>query len=58
MKLLYGLDRKVWEVKVTAIIKSPNYDTLTVDELFSKIRFTEIGNESTAKYESLPASQK
>jgi hypothetical protein len=36
LKLLYALDRKVWDVKVSAIIESANYDILTVDELFSK----------------------
>ena len=34
LKLLYALDRKVWDVKVSAIIESTNYDTLTMDELF------------------------
>jgi hypothetical protein len=29
LKLLYALDRKVWNVKVSAIIESANYDTLT-----------------------------
>jgi hypothetical protein len=29
LKLLYALDRKVWNVKVPAIIESANYDTLT-----------------------------
>ena len=42
LKLLYALDRRVWEVKVSAIIESPGYETLTVDELFSKLKSTEI----------------
>ena len=42
LKLLYALDRKVWDVKVSAIIESVNHDTLTVDELFSKLKSTEI----------------
>jgi hypothetical protein len=42
LKLLYALDRKVWDVKVSAIIESVNYYTLTVDELFSKLKSTEI----------------
>jgi hypothetical protein len=33
LKVLYALDRKVWDVKVSAIIESANYDTLIVDEL-------------------------
>jgi hypothetical protein len=43
LKLLYVLDRKVWDVKVTVIIESSGYETLTVDELFSKLKSTEIG---------------
>ena len=42
LKLLYALDHKVWDVKVSAIIESVNYDTLTVDELFIKLKSTEI----------------
>jgi hypothetical protein len=42
LKVLYALDQKVWDVKVFAIIESTNYDTLTVDELFSKLMSTEI----------------
>ncbi|XP_062188874.1 uncharacterized protein LOC133892174 [Phragmites australis] len=52
IKLLYSLDCKVWEVKVIAIIESPIYETLTVDELYSKIRFTKIDNETKAKYKN------
>jgi hypothetical protein len=40
LKLLHDLDRRVWEVKISTIIKSPNYETLTVDELFSKLKST------------------
>jgi hypothetical protein len=42
LKVLYALDQKVWDVKVSAIIKSVNYDILTVDELFSKLKSTKI----------------
>ena len=49
LKLLYALDRKVWDVKVSAIIESANYDTLTVDELFSKLKSTEIDYQTQAK---------
>jgi hypothetical protein len=42
LKVLYALDRKVWDVKVFAIIESMNYKTLIVDELFSKLKSTEI----------------
>jgi hypothetical protein len=37
LKLLHALDRRVWEVKVSTIIESPNYETLTMDELFRKL---------------------
>ncbi|XP_021320538.1 uncharacterized protein LOC110436975 [Sorghum bicolor] len=49
LKLLYALDRKVWDVKVSAIIESLNYDTITVDELFSKLKSTEIDYQTQAK---------
>jgi hypothetical protein len=49
LKLLYVLDQKVWDVKVTAIIESPGYETLTVDELFSKLKSTEIDYQTQAK---------
>ncbi|CAN6241967.1 unnamed protein product [Urochloa humidicola] len=44
LKLLHSLDRKVWGTKVDAIIESPNYETLSVDELFSKLKATEKNN--------------
>ena len=42
LKLLYALNWKVWDVKVSAIIDPTNYDTLMVDELFSKLKSMEI----------------
>lgn len=42
IKLLYALDRSIWEVKISSIEESPSYDTLTCDELFSKLKSTEI----------------
>jgi hypothetical protein len=49
LKLLYALDQKVWDVKVTAIIGSSGYETLIVDELFSKLKSTEIDYQTQAK---------
>jgi len=49
LKLLYALVRKVWDVKLSAIIESTNYDTLTVDELFSKLKSIEIDYQTQAK---------
>jgi hypothetical protein len=42
LKLLHALDQGVWKVKVSVIIESPNYETLTMDKLFSKLKSTEI----------------
>ena len=52
LKLLYALVRKVWEVKVAAITESANYETLTMEELFSKLKSTEIDYHTRAKPEN------
>jgi hypothetical protein len=52
MKLLYALDQSVWEVKVLAIIESPNYETLTMDELFSKLKSTVIDHQTRTNIEN------
>ena len=52
LKLLHALDRRVWEVKVSAILDSPNYETLTVDKLFSKLKSTEIDHQTRAKLDN------
>ena len=52
IKLLHALDRKVWEVKVVVITESPNYETLTVEELFSKLKSTEIDINTRPKIEN------
>ena len=49
IKVLFALDRKVWDVKVNAILESPTLDTLTVDELFSKLKSSELDNQIQAK---------
>jgi hypothetical protein len=51
MKLLYALDRKVWEVKVHTIIESVGYETLTVEELFNKLKASEVEKLSRARME-------
>src|SRR5579859_4846553 len=56
LKLLHALDRAVWGIKVDAITESPNYETLTLEDLYSKLRSTEIDIKSRAKLESPPAS--
>jgi hypothetical protein len=52
LKLLQALDQRVWEMKVSAIIESPNYETLTMDDLFSKLKSTEIDHQTQAKIEN------
>jgi hypothetical protein len=52
LKLLHALDRRVWEVKVSAIIELANYETRTVDELFSKLKSVEIDHHTQAKIEN------
>ena len=42
LKLLHALDLDVWGTKVEAIVESTNYETLTTDELFSKLKSKEI----------------
>jgi hypothetical protein len=49
LKLLYALDQKVWDVKVTTIIESSGYENLTEDELFSKLKSAEINYQTQAK---------
>jgi hypothetical protein len=53
LMLLYALDRKVWDVKVTTIIESSGYETLTMDELFSKLKSTEIDYQTQAMLKNL-----
>ncbi|WVZ89488.1 hypothetical protein U9M48_035885 [Paspalum notatum var. saurae] len=42
VKLLYALDRKIWEIKVNSIIESAGYDTIGVEALYSKLKATEV----------------
>ena len=52
LKLLHALDWRIWEVKVPTIIESPNYETLTVDELFNKLKSTKNDHQTRAKIEN------
>jgi hypothetical protein len=40
LKLLHALDQRVWDVKVSLIIESANCETVTVEELFNKLKST------------------
>jgi hypothetical protein len=56
VKLLHYLDRTVWGGKFEAIVESEKYDTLTVNELFSKLKSAEVDRGMTAKIEGLTDS--
>jgi hypothetical protein len=45
------LDRTIWGGKFEAIVESEKYDTLTVNELFSKLKSAEVDRAMTAKLE-------
>jgi hypothetical protein len=51
VKLLHSLDRTVWGGKFEAIVESDKYDTLTVNELFSKLKLAEVDRGMPAKIE-------
>jgi hypothetical protein len=51
VKLLHSLDRTVWGGKFEAIVESEKYDTLTVNELFLKLKSAEVDRGMTAKIE-------
>jgi hypothetical protein len=51
IKLLHSFDRTVWGEKFEAIVESEKYDTLTVNELFSKLKSAEVDRGMTAKIE-------
>jgi hypothetical protein len=42
VKLLHSLDRTIWGRKFEAIVESEKYETLTVNELFSKLKSAEV----------------
>jgi hypothetical protein len=48
VKLLHALDHTVWDGKVEAILESEKYTTLTVNELFSKLKSAEVDRGLTA----------
>jgi hypothetical protein len=49
MKLLHTLDHTIWDEKVEAILESEKYTTLTVNELFSKLKSTEVYGGLTSR---------
>jgi hypothetical protein len=51
VKLLHSLNHTVWGGKFEAILESEKYDTLTVNELFSKLMSADVDKGMTAKLE-------
>jgi hypothetical protein len=51
VKLLQSLDRTIWGGKFEAIVESERYDTLTVNELFSKLKLAEVDRGMSSKLE-------
>jgi hypothetical protein len=56
VELLHSLFRTVWDGKFEAILESEKYDTLTVNELFSKLKSDVLDRGVTAHLESLTNS--
>jgi hypothetical protein len=53
LKLLHSLDRTIWGGKFEAIVESEKYDTLTMNELFSKLKSAKVDRGMTAKIDGL-----
>jgi hypothetical protein len=51
VKFLHSFDRTIWGGKFEAIVESEKYDTLTVNELFSKLMSAKVDRGMTAKLE-------
>jgi hypothetical protein len=51
VKLLHSLYRTIWGGKFEAIVESEKSDTLTVNELFSKLKSAEVDRGMTTKLE-------
>jgi hypothetical protein len=52
VKLLHSLDHTVWSGKVEAILESKKYETLTMDEWFSKLKSSEVDRGVRAKIDN------
>ena len=57
LKLHYALDCSVWDLKVNTVIESAGYETLIVNELFSKLKATEMDNQTRDKLNGAPPSK-
>jgi hypothetical protein len=56
MKLLHSLDHTICNKKVEAILEYEKYETLTIDELFLKLKSVEVDRGVTAHLEGLTDS--
>jgi hypothetical protein len=52
VKLLHSLDCTVWSEKVEAILELGDYETRTMDELYSKLKSSEVDRGVRAKIEN------
>ena len=52
LKLLHSLDRTVWSARVETIMEASSYETLLVDELFSKLKSSEVDRKLRAKVDN------
>jgi hypothetical protein len=52
IKLLHFLDHTVWSEKVEAILEFEKYETLMMDELFSKVKSSEVDRGIQARIEN------
>jgi hypothetical protein len=51
VKLLHSLDCAIWDGKVEAVLESEMYDTLTVNEMFPKLKSVEVDRGVTTRLE-------
>jgi hypothetical protein len=51
VKILHSLDRTIWGGKFEGIVELEKYDTLTMNEMFSKLKSVEVDRGMTAKLE-------
>jgi hypothetical protein len=52
VKLLHSLDRTVWSEMVEVVLESEKYEILTVDELFPKLKLSEVDHGVRARIEN------
>ena len=48
-KLLFALDRSIWQMKKESIVESSGYETLTTNELYSKLKALEVDAQAQSR---------